>query len=298
MTSARLIVAPADFTPTPFGLESVVQWRDGDTHWQAGVEWQTICGDASTTFDECVLNNAVTGTGIAEPEPKVGNATLQTFGATPFTVVGQVDCSAVGFYEDSTAWAEQVLLRNEMFEVERAFWTGVAGVSNDVVFPHLAADTELVDAEAGASEVTLQLAATVVTGAASCISVALGLLEEQFADCYRGSGVIHVPVALLPLLMENWLVTDVGGRLVTRSGNLVAVSGGYTGSSPAGALAVGVRWMYMTPPIFGYRGDVRTFQRVETLDRSVNSVFAIAERNYLLGYDCCLFAVPVALTCE
>jgi hypothetical protein len=298
VTSARLIVAPADFTPTPFGLESVVQWRDGDSHWQAGVEWQAICGDASTTFDECVLNNAVTGTGIAEPEPKEGNATLSTFGATPFTVVGQVDCSAVGFYEDSTAWAEQVLLRNEMFEVERAFWTGVAGVSNDVVYPHLAADTELVDAEAGASEVTLQLAATVVTGTATCVEVALGLLEESFADCYRGTGIIHVPIAILPLMEDGWLVTDVDGRLMTRAGNLVAVSGGYTGSGPDGALAEGVRWMYMTPPIFGYRSDVRTFPRVETMDRSVNTVFAIAERNYLLGYDCCLHAVPVALTCD
>jgi hypothetical protein len=56
--------------------------------------------------------------------------------------------------------------------------------------------------------------------------------------------------------------------------------------------------MYMTPPIFGYRSDVRTFPRVETMDRSVNTVFAIAERNYLLGYDCCLHAVPVALTCD
>jgi hypothetical protein len=298
VTSARLIVAPPDFTPTPYGLSSVVEWREGDPHWQAGVEWQTVCGDASTTFDECVLNNAVTGTGIAEPVPKEGNSTLRTFGATPFTVFSQVDCSAVGFYEDSAEWAEQTLLRNEMFEVERAFWTGSAGVANDVVYPHLAADTELVDAEAGASEVTLQQAVTVVTGAAACVQVALGLLEEAFADCYRGTGIIHVPAAVLPQLVEAFLVEDVDGVLRTRYGSAVVVSGGYTGSGPDGGEAVGVRWIYMTPPIFGYRSGIRTFERVTTLDRSVNNVMAIAERNYLLGYDCCLFGIPVALTCD
>ena len=58
-----------------------------------------------------------------------------------------------------------------------------------------------------------------------------------------------------------------------------------------------VRWIYATPPVFGYRSDVRTFERETTLDRSVNTVKAVAERNYLLGYDCCLVAVPVSLIC-
>jgi hypothetical protein len=64
-----------------------------------------------------------------------------------------------------------------------------------------------------------------------------------------------------------------------------------------------VAWIYGTGPVFGYRGmepgpdgqltdqyDIRDW-----LDRSENTMKVIAERTYLLGYDCCLFAVAVSL---
>jgi hypothetical protein len=278
-----LIVDGPDFTLPPFSLESVVDWRTGDKHWKAGVEWQSVCGESGSTYDECVLVGATSGTvtgspvPFPEPSPKASTASRQIFGATPFTIFAEIDCSAVGFYDDSTELVVQRLERTEHRELE----------SNAVV-----TDTEL-----NGNLVTLQQAATIVTGAATCVEVALGLLEAAFASCYSGTGVLHVPAELIPLLNREFLLEQDGTKLHTTNGNRVVVGTGYPGSAPDGTVAANVRWMYMTSPIFGYRSEVRTFERETTLNRSVNTVKAIAERTYVLGYDCCLVAVPVSLTC-
>ena len=303
MSSTRLNVTPPDFTLPPHSLASVVQWREGERHWKGGVQWETVCGDADSTYDECVVigstSGAVTGSPVPFPEPPVKSftGTRQNYGATPFTIYAEVDCSAVGFYDDSTEWAEQLFQRSEAKELEKIFSSGVVGGQALAQFPHLTADTPVNDVEDGGTVVKLQLAATVVTGAASCIEVALGLLESAFADCYNGRGVVHVPNELIPLMDRAYLLEREGDTLRTTNGNIVVAGTGYSGASPAGATAVDVRWIYMTPQIFGYRSDIRVFPRETTLNRSVDTVKAVAERTYLLGYDCCLVAVPVSLTC-
>lgn len=304
MASTRLIVSqPGGFELPPYSLTSVVDWRDGDRHWKAGVEWETVCGESGSTYDECVIVGATTGavTGspvpFPDPAPKAATATRQNFGATPFTIFAEVDCSSVGFYEDSTAWVEQVFERTEAKELESIFFSGNVDGALLAQFPHLQSNVPITDVEANGNLIKLQLAATVVTGAASCIEVALGLLESAFADCYSGRGIIHAPNELIPLMDRAYLLNKVGDRLLTTNGNRVVAGTGYPGSAPDGTVVADVRWLYMTPPIFGYRSEIRTFERETTLDRSVNTVKAIAERTYVLGYDCCLVAVPVSLTC-
>jgi hypothetical protein len=303
VASTRLIVEPPGFTPRPYSLSSVVTWRDGDRHWQAGVKWQTVCGDAGSTYDECVIigatSGAVTGDPVPFPAPpaKTFTATMQTFGATPFTIFAEVDCSAVGFYEDSAEYARQVFVEHESTTLEQIFATGVvAGVAN-AQYPHLQANAAVLDVEAGASVVTLQQAATVVTGGPVCIEVALGLLEAELARCHAGQGIIHVPIELIALMDNAYLLERVGGQLLTGAGNVVVPGAGYLGAGPDGTFTAAVRWMYATPPMFGYRSDIRVMPPVSTLDRTDNTVMAIIERNYVLGYDCCLVAVPVSLSC-
>lgn len=303
MSSTRLIVNQPDFTLPPYSLVSVVDWRDGDSHWRAGVEWETVCGDSDSTYDECVALGAssgtVTGSPVAfpEPPPKAATATRQNFGATPFTIVAEVDCSSVGFYEDSTEWVRQVFDRTEGKELEAVFATGVVAGQAGVQLPHLQANAAVNDTELNGNLVKLQLAATQVTGTPVCVEVALGLLESAFADCYSGQGIIHVPNELIPLFNQAYLLEREDDQLVTGNGNVVVAGTGYPGNAPDGSTTAGARWIYMTPRIFGYRSEVRTFERETTLDRSVNTVKAIAERTYVLGYDCCLVAVPVSLTC-
>ena len=299
MVSARINVAPPSFVPRRFTLLDAVDWRDGDSHWQAGVQWDTICdGPLDSTYDECVQENAVNGTSeVVEPTVKSATSEKRTFGATPFTVFAEIDCSAVGLYPESEELVQQALERSASHAVERIFETGTLDVTVNLAMPHLAATVEVVDTSS-VREIILQQATTSVTGAASCAQVALGLLESQFAQCHHGSGIVHVPSVLVPILAEAYLLVERDGALWTISGNRVVVGTGYTGNGPNGAATPGAAWMYMTPPIFGYRSNVRVFPRESTLDRSVNTVMAVAERNYLLGYDCCLYGIPVSLTCD
>lgn len=298
MAGARLPVKAPGFTLPPYGLLTAVEMRNpGDPHWQAGVEWQSVCGGGGNTYDECVWLNSTTGSILAEPPAKSATADTSTWGATPFTVFEEIDCSPVGFIEESEKRVRDTLARNEQYKVEQIFWTGTVAGHTPAQYPHLASLETVRATEASGFTVTLQNATTTITGTGLCAQAALGQLEDAFADCYRGVGVIHVPLSLIPYFDEAYLLHRDGKRLVTTNGNTVVAGSGYPGTSPAGAVTAGHQWIYMTPPIFAYRGKVRTFPQESTLDRGVNTVKAVAERNYLLGYDCCLVAIAVSTEC-
>jgi hypothetical protein len=297
-TGARLPVNPPSFTLPPYGLLTAVDMRSGsDPHWLAGVEWQTVCGGGGSTYDECVWLNATNGLVISGAAPKVPTADTSTWGATPFTVYEEIDCSPVGFYDDAEKRVRDTLIRNEQFQVERIFWSGAVGDQALGQYPHLASTTQVNAVGANGFVTTLQNAATVITGTGLCAQAALGLLEDTFADCYRGTGVIHVPLQLIPYFDEAYLLHREGNRLVTTNGNTVVAGSGYPGTSASGTTTAGALWMFMTPPVFAYRSAIRVFTKETALDRTVNTVKAIAERNYLLAYDCCLVAVAVSTEC-
>lgn len=288
MAGARQIVDPPAFTLLPYGLWDAVEQRSpGNPHWQQGITWIERCPDGGTTYDECL---SVTGTG-APPEPGVKADNVdQTFrGATPFTVFAEFDCSPVGLGDAATV-AGDALARVEQQQVEAAFWTGSADAVT-VVFPHLAANAETVDAQ----DIVLQPVASVcVTGADA--AHALGALEDCLADCYAGQGVIHIPRVVLPTLAAWNLVEARDGALWTTAGNRVVVGGGYTGSGPDGSgPADGTTWMYATGALFGYRGDVRMHSPRDSIDRTANTMRMIAERTYVIAYECCLLAAQITL---
>jgi hypothetical protein len=285
--AARQIIDPPAFTALPYGLWDTIQHPAPPSHWQQGVTWIERCPTGDTTYDECL---SVTGTG-APPEPgvKTSNVEQTTRGATPFTVYAEFECSPVGLTDAATV-AEDALARVEQQQVEAAFWTGTAG-GQAIVFPHLAADAEVLDAQ----DIVLQpTASPAVTGAD--VAHALGELEADLADCYSGQGLIHVPRHALPTLAAWNLVTERDGRLYTTGGNLIVVGGGYTGSGPDGtAPAAGTAWIYATGAAFGYRSDVFFTDVRDSLDRSANTLSMIAERTYVLGFTCCLLAAHIVL---
>lgn len=284
---ARQIIDPPVFTPLPHGLWDALQHpTPTGTHWQQGVTWQERCPEGATTYAQCL---SVSGTGSPPAPPaKTGNVEQTNRGATPFTVYAQFECSAVGVGDAATVGAD-ALARVEQRQVETAFWTGVAG-GQPVVFPHLAADAEVFDSQG----ILLQPTATpTVTGADA--AHALGALEQALADCYAGQGLIHVPPKALPTLAGSSLVRDVDGRLFTPAGNRIVVGGGYTGSGPDGTPAAGTSWIYATGAAFGYRSGVYVSPVRESLDRSTNTLHMLAERTYVIGYECCLLAAHIAL---
>jgi hypothetical protein len=288
VAGARQIVDPPAFTTLPYGLWDAVEQRTpGTPHWQQGVTWIERCPDGGTTYDECLT---VTGTG-APPEPaaKADNVDQTNRGATPFTIFTEFDCSPVGLADAATVAAD-ALDRVEQYQVEAAFWTGTAG-AQQVAFPHLAANAQVLDSQ----QIVLQpTATTCVTGADA--AHALGALEDCLGDCYAGQGVIHIPRIALPTLASWNLVEARDGSLFTTAGNRVVVGGGYTGTGPDGTTpADGTTWMYATGALFGYRGDVRTHAPRDSIDRSANTMRMIAERTYLLGFECCLLAAHFQL---
>jgi hypothetical protein len=298
-TGARLYVPPPPALPEPYGLLTVADVRDSsDPHWRAGIQWQDICGTGGTTFEYCVTSSPyVTGA----PPTKTSNATRTLWGATPFTVYAEVDCSPPGFWDDSENLVRQAMERVEGWQVERAFWTGVSGGVANSVLPHLASTVQLTDPVAGGNgAVTLQLVATPVTGGGIPLApgIALGALEQALGDCYKGQGVIHIPPLLIPILAGGGYLRQVGGRLMTWNGNMVAAGAGYPGTGPDGSTpALGHAWMYATGPVFAYRGPITAVGEAGArLIRSTNAVQVRVERTYLLGYDCCLQAVLVSPT--
>lgn len=287
MAARQLVELPAVFTPLPYGLWDTVQHPAANgAHWQQGITWIERCPTGDSTYDECL---AVTGTG-APPEPPAKTANVdQAFrGATPFTVYAEFECSPVGIPEAESI-ASDALDRVEQQQVEAAFWTGAAG-GQAVVFPHLAANTEVVD-----GDIVLQpVATTAVTG--TDVAHTLGVLEQELTDCYAGQGLIHVPRTALPTLAAWNLIREVDGLLYTPAGNLIVVGGGYTGTGPDGAApAAGTTWIYATGAAWGYRSDVYVSRLRDSLDRSSNTIRMLAERTYVLGFECCLLAAHIVL---
>lgn len=298
MAGARQVVEGPEFTGLPYGLWDTLQQRDvPDPHWQNGITWSDVCPTTTlasvTAYDDCL---AVTGTGGAPPANSAlsNNVTRTDRGATPFTIYSEFDASPVGLDSlGERALAETNLARVENNALAAAFWTGQSG-GQPTVWPHLAANAQLLD-PAG---IVLQPAASqVVTGTGVDPATALGALENQLAVCYAGQGVIHVPALALPTLRARHLaVPGPDGKLMTPAGNLVVASGGYTGSSPAGAApASGQAWVYATGAVFGYRSDVQVMAMPGTFDRAKNTERRLAMRTYVLAFECCLLAAQMAL---
>lgn len=307
MAGLRQIVSGPTFTPLPYGLLSVVQPVDPpEDHWQNGITYTTRCGGGGTTYEECIV---ITGTGVpggagappAQPT-KVANLTQGVRAATPFTCVAEFDCAPVGFEDVDTA-ASDALARVESWYIERAFWTGLAGptgAQQRVVFPSLTngagfpITSTLVDSQG----VTLQ--APIVTGGGPFKPArALGVLEGLLADCYKGVGVIHMAQSLLPVFMGASMTTVIRqqAQLRTMNGNIVSVGAGYAGTGPDGSAPVaGQAWLYGTGAVAMRRSGVRVMSARESFDRAKNTQKMIAERTYVLNWDCCHFAVLVDLT--
>lgn len=300
MSNKRVLIGPPPFSPLSFGLLSAAIDRTADApdHWQMGVTWQSHCPDADGTYDPCLTETrsleSPEETAPVATEPPTKEPTTEFFlrGATPFTVYTRFDCNPIGFWEQAQELAAQALTRVESHQVERIFDTGVAPRSTGAVetaYPHLRADTGLVDSTGA----TLQSAAVEVTGSPLDIVEAIGRLEDALASCYHGRGVIHVPAVLAAEMANKSLMTRRGEIFISPMGHRIALGTGYSGCAPDGVCADDVSWIYATGAVFYYRSEVRVGQVVESFDRSQNTLQMIAERTYVVGWDCCHLAIPV-----
>lgn len=296
MAMPRKNVAPPQFTPASNTLLDYVQWvNDPDPHWEMGITWQEICGDASLVQDVCVT---VTGSLVTGTDVKSATAEMQLRGAEPFTVYVEIDCSPVGFWTDARANVNAALTRFESVTVEKAFIDGVIpGQLGLIVRPHVAEDTaEFVDSMQP-NQVLIQPAISVPVTGTLDVTEALGVLEEFLGSCYHGVGHVLVDLPVFNNMVANYLVFKVNGRWQTGKGNWVVPMYGHPGTAPDGTIpAYGTSWMYITGAIFGYRSGIKLdgMPEEDFFDRSVNTLKIMAERTYVLGWSCCQAGLPVS----
>lgn len=276
------------FTPPAFDLLTTATSLElpANSHWRMGIQWQPMCPDADGTYGECTSPD-----GTPLPAPKDDTWGWETRGATPVTIYSRIDCAPVGEWSELSDDNRQALLRSESRELERIFATGEVEEGSGTVaqWPHLGANVAVIDGDD-----LLQPAATVVTAIPQTIETGIGMLEAAMRDCYPGLATLHVPIRLGSLMAEAYLLTQRGSLMFTSSVGSKVILGDYPGTSPAGVATPGVTWVYATGPVFYQREPVpHSFTPVESLDREVNTLGMIAERTYVIGWDCCLLAIPI-----
>jgi hypothetical protein len=80
-----------------------------------------------------------------------------------------------------------------------------------------------------------------------------------------------------------------GGRLFTYAGSPVVIGGGYGSATDTADTAT----IALTGPMIMYRGEINT--QANAVAKATNQVSIIAERDYVVGWDCNAYAVRISL---
>lgn len=287
MVSQRDWTTPPNFTPLQYRLADAVDGPHPFTgHTRLGAQYSPdSCNLPLETSAACI-----TGVGAL----KTANMSPVNRATDPFVVYTWFDCALVGSNEAELRRRTETAHRNNApTVVERVFWSG--GTFN--TSQHLAEDTAITET-VGGSVVTLQTAATVITGTYDVVE-ALGLLEEAMAGCYGGTPLIHVPRRATAHLATNMLIKEKGQRLATIGNNSIVVPApGYLRTGPDGVAAgAGEAWFYATGSVKMWQSDIMWSARDvrELLGRATNDTVLLAEQRFMFGWDCCHFAIKVNL---
>lgn len=288
MVSQRDWAAPPAFEPLPYRLVDAAEPATFTGHQKLGVMFTPdFCGP--------MLNmNAVCVTGGPQLTTLPGG--IPSRATDPFLVYSWLPCDVIGEgYDEMERRTREALVRNGPTTVEQVFWTG--GTSNGVVSPHLAANA-VISEVVGGSTTYLQTAATVITGTFTPTN-AIARLESVMAGCYGGRPFIHVPRIVTPYLSERMIVKASGNRLVTDNGSVVVPGAGYTGTGPDGSAATnGNVWIYATGKVKAWSSPIDFTENsvAESIYRPTNTSVIIAKQWWMLGWDCCHFALQMSLT--
>lgn len=262
-----MLIAPAALVegasrlPLPYGLFSVVSMRPSGDRWENGVLWEPgTTGELGGVPGQDCESPAEIDLGITANVEDAAEA-------APFTVYGYYHGNPIATsFEVAQAKALDHLLSREEARVEKALWTGDLGNA-----PSLAGTAELLEVDDPYDYVE-----------------GIALLEQSIAADYGSLGVIHMTRQMAVIGLSLQALETRNGRLLTALGTPVVAGAGYDGSDPDGEAAPeGQSYVYVTPQLFGYRSDPFTSsgRPGDLLDRTTNTLYAIAERTYLLGFD-------------
>lgn len=118
---------------------------------------------------------------------------------------------------------------------------------------------------------------------------ALGYLENWIANEYNGLGVIHMSKIAATVFSDTHLIQQ-GGRLYTNLGTPVVVSPKYDGRD----IINGQGSLVASGALALYRGDIDV--REAAFDKTYNRVSYVAQRDYVIGWDCSTVRVEAQLS--
>lgn len=259
MTAIYHPVAPPAVTSRRFGLFSAVEPRTSTIEGGAlDDHWRNgIVWQSQACAVAKVTQNACVDPEVAAKTP---DDYCGVFEFDPFTVYAFNDDAVPGrTLDEHRADAVARLTNSEELAVEREVWSRLvtaAGLAfNATAFPHYHG-----------------------------LGYAEALLQSQFGPL----GLLHMDHMTAQALTSHLRVE--GGRLFTNNGIPIIVGGGYHSGmptlSPTGTIIA-------TGPMVMYRGEIDT--RANAVDKAVNRVSIVAERTYVIGWDCLALAVDVSL---
>jgi len=267
--------------PLRYGiLQAAVGPLDIPPHGQTGgVRYNTaLCGKANAYEVKCA----------APHDSKAAfwnlNGTTSVVGA-PFLITATLQCGAAGFsYEEDRAFVIERLKGVEQSAVEDVFSTSGFGQSPGLI--------------------TGDGIETVVGAGDNVVDVLSELERARYCGTaanpiqYGVPGYLHVAIPVLNYLKREHLIEFDGTRWRTPMGTVVS-AGCYANHDPAGAApADGVFWMYLTGQTTIWRtpdNGVLIAPVEGSLDRTTNQMKLIAEREYVVTYECGGFAKAVTL---
>lgn len=263
-----LVPRPGLFQVATGPLDLPVRARQGGLHYETSTCTLPFCYEV-----ECA----------ATANSKTLTGTRTTITGDPFVVYSSLLCTPVGLTDERLkAFMYEKLVAGEQALVERTFSTQACAQA-----PGLANNSAVVDL-------------TPTPGTAVDPVKAVSLLENQLYSVYGLPGVLHVPAALSSYFDFLWLgEQDNRGLWRTRMGSAISY-GNYAGAAPGGsAPAAGETWLYMTGQVAIWRtgdGDLEVTTIADTLNRTTNQLTAVMEREYVIAFDCFVYAVQTKLT--
>ena len=197
----------------------------------------------------------------------------------PFAVMTSYTCGSIGF---SFAEVEQRLrtrmMLREQRAVERRLWQGSTG---------------------SLGTITGLFSTATTVGPASCPVEAIEILEQTLADNGVVGGIIHARPGMAAHLDNNHLVYEENRRIRRTCLNTkLAFGQGYSGVGPTGQAVTGdTEWMYATGRVVIYGSEVAIPPIRETMNRTTNQIYALAERVFIVTVECGIWAIQVTRNC-
>lgn len=285
VTAPELVSKPTPSAPLRYGLfQAAVGPLDLPVHARnGGLQYiHTMCGEGFGYEIECLLNQ--------NSKAAAFESGVETVLGAPFMVFATVTCPAVGFNEaERVELVMQRLKSVEQSVVEEIFSTGTFGQDPSL----LAAD-----------------GITTVTGGGTTSVEVVSELERAMycgfggvASNYGVPAYLHMPIPVFNDLRSEHLIEFDGTRWRTPMGSVVS-TGCYAGNDPDGvAAADGVFWIYITGQTTVWRSsDEFVAEHVRAMvsnggsfNRTTNEMLLLAEREYVVTYECNGFAKPVTL---